>query len=444
MNQISAQVLDFPLKLQPLFAPARYKVLYGGRGSAKSWSVARALLILGMQRKLIVLCARELQNSIEESVFSLLTQQIVKMNLTGFYTWDKKHVYGSNGTKFSFEGIARNVNKVRSFEGADICWVEEAAAVTANSWKVLVPTIRKDDAFGAGHPAEIWVTFNPELETDATYKMFVKNKPTDSVVLPVNWSDNPWFPNVLRQEMEDLKKSDYDDYLHVYEGHCVLSLKGAVYAKELRAARSEDRITRVPYERTVPVDTFWDLGRADSTAIWFAQRVAMQYRVIDYLEDSQEHIGYYMKELDKLPYIYGVHHLPHDAKAKVLGAKYSVEQQVRDGGKRSVRVIPIHKVFDGINAARTIFGSCWFDEERCADGITHLQRYRYGVTESGEWSREPLHDEHSHGADAFRILAMSLKPPKASNKLDLDDPAEMLNEIFVDAKASRGLNWMGH
>ena len=424
--------IQFPEKLQCLFQPSRYKVLKGGRGGAKSWGVARALLLRGAKQNLQILCVRELQNSIEESVHKLLSQQIDLLGLAGLYVIEKRHIYcPMTGTMFSFEGIARNVNRIRSFEGVDICWVEEAHKVSRGSWRVLIPTIRKEGS-------EIWITFNPELETDETFMRFVKDPPESAIVVDINWRDNPWFPDVLRAELERDKARDYDEYMHIWEGHCLKNLKGAVYAKELRRAREENRITIVSWERAVPVDTFWDLGRRDMTGIWFAQRVAMQYRVLRYLEDSQEHISHYMKELDRLPYIYGTHHLPHDAKAKTVGAKYSVEQQVRGIGevKRRVRVVPRTKIFDGISASRMLFDQCWFHEPDCADGLQHLNHYRYDVSESGLFSNEPVHDEHSHCADAFRTMGVAYRPPKEKKPLDLPDPMALLGETMPS------LGWM--
>ena len=154
---------QFPAKLECLFNPknSRYRVLYGGRGGAKSWGVARALLIKGAQAPLRILCAREFQTSIKDSVHKLLCDQIVDMGLAGFYEITEKSIKGKNGTEFFFVGLRNNVVNVKSIEGVDVCWVEEAQTVSRNSWNVLIPTIRKEQS-------EIWVTFNPELETDET------------------------------------------------------------------------------------------------------------------------------------------------------------------------------------------------------------------------------------------------------------------------------------
>lgn len=189
----------------------RYKVLYGGRGSGKSWACARVLLGRGFEKPIRILCAREIQRSISDSVHKLLCEQIEQMGLGGFYSVTRDAIRGENGTEFLFKGLRANPQEIKSMEGIDICWVEEAQAVSAESWDVLIPTVRKPDS-------EIWITFNPLDASDPTYQRFVINKPTDSVVRKVNYNENPYFPDVLRSEMEWLKSRDYQSYLHIWEG----------------------------------------------------------------------------------------------------------------------------------------------------------------------------------------------------------------------------------
>ena len=454
----------FPAPLQCLFVPKRYKVLYGGRGAAKSWGVARALLIMGCQRKLTVLCARELQKSIEDSVHKLLSNQILNkptdaeepgLDLARYYRIEKQKIYGANGTVFSFEGIKNNINGIRSYEGVDIVWVEEANNVSENSWTVLIPTIRKEGS-------EIWLTFNPELETDYTYQRFVLDsdlvvvdgqrrfsvpvacpmkESSEAICVHMSWRDNPWFPEVLYREMERDKKKDYDQYLHIWEGKCIANLKGAIYAKELRAAMAEGRITRVPYDRSIPVDTFWDLGRADSTAIWFIQRVGMQWRVLAYYEASLEDLTHYFKELQKRGYLYGTMFLPHDAEHKRLGYKNSIEEQFKLKGYRT-HVVPRMLRVDGINMTRQVFPQCWFDELECKAGLNALRNYQYEVGSDGKFKNEPLHNWASDGADAFRTFACSVRVAR-----DSEGRAERLVKRLTswtrDAASPRsGLDWL--
>lgn len=391
----------FPKALQFLFQPRRYKILYGGRGGAKSWGIARALLILGAAKPLRVLCAREYQTSIAQSVHQLLKDQITALGLGGFYEVQQYVIKGRNGTEFTFNGLKHNIANIKSVEGTDICWVEEAQTVSKSSWDVLIPTIRKSGS-------EIWISFNPSLEADETYQRFVVKPPTSSVVVKINWSDNPWLPDELRQEKDDLKARDEDAYLTVWEGHCKQTLDGAVYANEVRAATTTGRFMRVPYDASKPVHTYWDLGRADKTAIWFAQQIGFEYRMIDYYESQGHALGHYLKVLQERAYVYGECWLPHDAENELLASERTIAQQVRAAGYK-VNITPKTSVADGIEAGRTFFGSCYFDAEKCADGIQCLRNYRYEVDEATkQFSKNPLHDWASHGADAFRYAAVSM------------------------------------
>lgn len=195
----------------PSFGTLRYRVAYGGRGSAKSWQFARALLVHGLTAPLRILCAREYQASIRDSVHRVLADQISALNLDGFYTIKESEIVGANGTLFIFKGLRRDIAQIKSTEGVDICWVEEAEAVSDASWRTLIPTIRKPNS-------EIWVSFNPALADDPTYKRFVINAPERSVVRKVSYADNPWFPLVLREEAEALRRADPEAFAHVWGG----------------------------------------------------------------------------------------------------------------------------------------------------------------------------------------------------------------------------------
>ena len=397
---------EFPEKLACLFKPNRYKVLYGGRGGAKSWGIARALLIMASNKPLRILCARELQMSIRDSVHKLLSDQIAALQLSGFYEIQNASIRGLNGSEFSFAGLRSNVAQIKSYEGVDICWVEEAQTVSKGSWNVLIPTIRKDGS-------EIWVSFNPELEEDETYQRFVLHPPAGAVVEKINWSDNPWFPEVLRAEMEALKTRDHSSYLTVWEGLCRKSIDGAVFGNELAVAELEGRITNVPYDPSKPVHRIWDLGWADNVAIWYLQFVGTETRLIRYQEDNQKTISHYLAEGQKWGYVYDTDWLPHDAQNKTLAANgRSIEEIVRATGAKT-RVIPRTAVVDSINAARTIFGNCWFDRENTADGLQCLRHYQYEVDkDTGMFSKSPLHNWASHGADAFRMIGLMVQEPR--------------------------------
>jgi phage terminase large subunit len=203
-----------------LFEPHRYKVAHGGRGSTKSWSFARALIIKAYHYKLRILCARELQTSIGESVHKLLADQIELMGLGKFFEVQQQGIYGHRGSEFFFYGIRNNITKVKSAEGIDICWCEEAEKISDNSWQVLIPTIRKTGS-------EIWITFNPDEEMDPTYQRFIANAkqlPGNSVVREFNWNHNPWWYTddckSMRDEKDYLYRVDPEAANHVWGGLC--------------------------------------------------------------------------------------------------------------------------------------------------------------------------------------------------------------------------------
>jgi len=405
LNEAIAKV-EFPTKMGSLFKKARYKVYYGGRGAGKSHSIAKALLVKGVRKPIRVLCAREYMTSIKDSVHKLLSDQIELIGLQSFYEVTQNSIKGQNGTEFAFVGLKNNIANVKSFEGIDICWVEEAQTVSKTSWNVLIPTIRKEES-------EIWISFNPELEADETYQRFVVSPPDNSIVQRINWSDNLWFPETLRLEKDALKNRDPSSYNNVWEGLCRLTVDGAIFANEMNMAELQGRITTVPYDATKPVHAVFDLGWADHTAIWFVQFIGMETRLIRYLQDTQKTISHYLAEMQKFGYIYETLHLPHDAESKNIASNgRSIDDIVRAAGYKT-NILPRVPVVDSINAARTIFSSCYFDRENCADGLQCLRHYRYEVDpDSGQFSRTPLHDVYSHGADAFRYIGLMIQDKK--------------------------------
>ena len=442
----------FHPKHKVLFAPTRYKVLYGSRAGLKSWAAARALLLLGARRKLRILCAREFQQSIKESVHELLSSQIEALNLSAWYEIQRDLIRGkagtsADGTEFIFIGLHLNTSKVKSYEDVDICWIEEADSVTDASWMDLLPTIRKPSGgpFDAG--AEIWVTFNPRLETDATYQRFIVHPPTDSVAVKTTYKDNPYLSAGIKQEIEDLKRKNFDQYLHVWEGFCKQTLEGAVYADELRDASTAIpcRICKVPYDHAIPVNTYWDLGRSDHTSIWFVQQAGYEYHLIDFYEDRLKHIDHYIKVMQDRSYIYDTIWLPHDAKAKQLGSRMTIEEQVRAKFPNSVRIVPRASIADKINAARTVFANCWFDSERTSVGVQHLRHYTYDVDEqTKQFSDKPLHDEHSDAGSAFEYFGLASRMPSrrpgGSVRTTLQRLGLRRGEDFTGDSA--GIGWM--
>ncbi len=390
---------QFPKKLEFLFQPFRFKVAYGGRGSSKSWSFARALLIQAAAKPLRVLCTREIQKSIKDSVHRLLSDQIESLELGDFYTILETEIRGANGSSFVFSGLSsQTVESIKSFEGLDKVWVEEAQNVSKKSWDVLIPTIRKDDS-------EVWISFNPELESDATFQRFVVNQPPNSQVVQVNWSDNPWFPEVLEQERQHCKLTNLEDYGQIWEGKCRISVAGAIYAGEVGDSIRGGRICNVPYDPKLKVHTIWDLGWNDSMSIILAQRVRSEIRVIDYIEDSHKTLDWYVAELNMKRLNWGNDYLPHDGNAKDFKTGKSAIEMLKAFGRKPKTTANIG-IENGIKAARMMFAQVYFDKGKTLRLMECLKRYRRSVNQATNEPGAPVHDEFSHGADVFRYLAV--------------------------------------
>lgn len=219
--------IDFPEKLQCLFRPARYKVFYGGRGGAKSWGIARALVLIAASSKKTIVCAREVQNTMRDSVHKLLRNQIEALGLSPWFKITENSIRSSAGSEFVFKGLrVDGAQGLKSSEAIDICWIEEAQNVSQASWETLIPTIRSDDS-------EIWISFNPDEESDPTYQRFVVKPPPEAVVVEINYDDNPWFPDVLRREMEYCRSVDFDAYMHIWRGRPRKISQAAIFADKV-------------------------------------------------------------------------------------------------------------------------------------------------------------------------------------------------------------------
>ena len=393
--------IQFPAKLRPLFLPMRYKVLHGGRGGAKSWSVARALIILAAQQPLRILCAREVQKSMRDSVHRLLKDQIAEMGYGHFYEVLDTEIRGKNGSIFLFAGLqSHTVDSIKSFEGVDRVWVEEAHSVSAKSWDTLIPTIRKPDS-------EIWVTLNPDMDTDDTYVRFIATPSDDTWVCQVNWRDNPWFPYVLEQERQKAQRINPESYEHIWEGKPRRVADGAIYRYEIDAVYNDGRVCNVPYDPLLPVHTAWDLGWNDAMTIIMVQRGPQDVRIIDYIEDSNRTLDWYVAELGKRQYRWGTDYIPHDGRTRNFQTGKSTEEMLRAMG-RTVSVLAQTSVEEGIKAARLVFPRCYFDKNKAARLLECLKRYRRDVHTKTNEPTIPLHDEFSHGADAWRYLSQAV------------------------------------
>lgn len=394
---------QFPEKLGFLFNPHRYKVAYGGRDGSKSWSFARALLILGTEKPLRIGCFREIQKSIKDSVHQLLSDQIEALGLSGVYQVLHNEIRGPDGTLFVFSGLSNLTrDSIKSFEGLDIAWVEEAHSVVKRSWEILIPTIRKPNS-------EIWVSFNPEMETDYTYDFFITNQPEEAKVVKINFSDNPWRSKVLDKARELMQRDHPDDYRHIYLGECLPAVQGAIYFKEVSALKESGRLCNVPYDPALKVHVVVDLGFNDYMALILVQRLGSEIRIIRYIEDRQRHIPDYSQELRNLNLNYGTVYLPHDGRAETLISASNphgttAEAQFQGLGW-TTEIVQNVGIEQGIRKAREIFPRILVDRTNAIELLNRLGRYRRRVNAQGQAS-SPVHDDESHGSDGFRYLSL--------------------------------------
>ena len=421
---------DFPDALQFLFNRHRFKVAYGGRGSGKSWSFARALLILGAQSPERILCTREVQSSIKDSVHRLLSDQIAAMGLGSFYEVLETEIRGRNGTLFAFAGLSsQTTESIKSFEGVTRCWCEEAQSISKKSWDTLIPTIRKEGS-------EVWVSFNPELDSDETYMRFVVNTPPNAHVSMVNYSDNPWFPDVLEQERLHCQLTNVEDYGQIWEGKCRSALSGAIYAAEVDVAVRDGRICNVPYDPRLNVHTIWDLGWNDAMTIILVQKLRSEVRIIDYIEDSHKTLDWYAAELNKRNLNWGTDWLPHDGDHEDFKTGKSAKVILQSFG-RKVKITPQIGIEPGIKAARMAFGQMYFEKTKAARLIECLKRYRRSINKATNEPGAPLHDEYSHGADGFRYLSV------VAESLTNESDRRPSPNINGHAPSTRGMGSLG-
>lgn len=373
--------LKVPKIFEPLFRGAkRRNFIYGGRGSGKSHAVAQYCLFRAYEKKTKILCTRELQKSIADSVHALLCDKIEQMGLQDFFTIYKDRIVGANGSVFIFAGVRQNVNEIKSMEGIDICWVEEAQSMTRESLDVLIPTIRAEGSV-------VIFTFNPYKDTDPVY-VESQNPDENTLCIHANYNDNPFFPDVLRLEMERDKKNDYEKYLWVWEGQCL--------------GLSDAQIFRGKYtvkEFTTPKNVEFHYG-----ADWgFAQDPTAVIRsfVIGntlYIDQCAGQVGC---DLEDTPALFNQ---VEGTSIYPIYADSARPETISFMRSRRYNVIPADKwagsVEDGIQYLRSF--SEIVIHPRCKAVIEEFDLYQYKVDrQTGEVLRVPV-DKFNHFIDALR------------------------------------------
>ena len=395
--------IDVPQPFIELFEPTknwRHIAYYGGRSSGKSTTVAIALVTKATSQPLRILCTREFQASLNDSVYKLLADTIEKYKFPG-WTVGREYIRNSNGSEFIFAGVRNNIQSIKSMEGISVCWGEEASTFSMDSLDVLIPTIRKPGSYF------IW-TFNRLTAEDPIWEKICKNPDERTYVKKVNSTDIEKLlsPEIIF-EREKMRKENPELFEHIYLGEPLTANTGSVFGKQLSQAREDGRIGRVPYDESLGVYTAWDLGVGDATAIWFFQTTpGGEIHFIDHYESSGEDLGHYISVIQNKPYQYNKHFLPHDANSRELQTNMTRVEFFRNRGINNVDVLRPTKFTLGQDdislVARPKFSKCWFDEEKCKRGLECLRAYHFAYDERNKLLKDkPEHDWSSHSSSAF-------------------------------------------
>jgi phage terminase large subunit len=446
-----------------LLQPARYKCAHGGRGGGKSHFFAEQVILRCLKQPTKIVCIREVQDSIKDSVKALIETKIDKFGLGWFFDVLGPEIRGQNDSLIVFKGMqAYNSENIKSLEGFDWAWVEEAQTLSEISLRLLRPTIRKQGS-------EIWFSWNPRHDTDPVDKLFRgASKPKGAIVSEVNWNDNPWFPDVLKSEKDEDYARDPEMADHVWGGNYEIVSEGAYYARMIVQAEKEGRIGEFPYDPRLPVATSWDIGVDAYSTVWFVQEDGEHATVIDYYEAQNEgapdivsvcipelfipppldekFTGWdrqiALNQLERTtPFHYGNHYLPHDVRVREWGggARSRVET-LRALGLKDVRKGAATNPDDRINAVRHLLPRTRFNNTpRVQQGLKRLRRYRRRWNDTLNSYMGPKPDENSHGADAFGEYAVNcrIEPPRPKKP---KYPKQHVFEIGKDGRLHSNLS----
>jgi phage terminase large subunit len=409
--------------------PSRYKGAWGGRGSAKSHFFAEKLIDDSTcERGMMSVCIREVQKTLKQSAKRLIEQKLIALKLgeaQGFKVFNEVIETPGDGA-IIFQGMQdHTADSIKSLEGFKRAWVEEAQTLSANSLKLLRPTIRADDS-------ELWFSWNPRRKNDPVDMMLRQGiTPTDSIVVESNWKDNPWFPSVLEQERLDCLRDSPDDYDHIWDGGYVAVVKGAYFAKQLSETKAGGRIGRESADPLMTIRLFCDIGgtgaKADNFVFWVAQFIGHEIRMIDHYEVQGQDVGAHLAWMRSQGYTPDRAQiwLPHDGSTNDRVHDVSYESAFTAAGY-NVEVIPNQgkgAAMARIQESRRLFNKVWFDKEKCQGGIDALGWYHEKLDEVREIGLGPDHDWASHSADAFGLMCVAYEPPTNSEPLTIPEAA---------------------
>lgn len=408
--------IDTAAAFEPLLQPARYKGAWGGRGGGKSHFFAGLMIEECLRdRGMRGVCIREIQKSLKDSAKRLIEDKMSEFGLgeaDGFKSFTDVIQTPGDGV-IVFQGMQdHTAETIKSLEGFKRAWVEEAQTLSARSLSLLRPTIRADGS-------ELWFSWNPRRKTDPVDAMLRGSSlPTGAAVARALWSDNPWFPKVLEQERRDCLRDNPDQYGHIWDGEYASVLQGAYYARALAEARKEGRIGQVRSDPLMPLKAFWDIGVRDATAIWIAQFIGREIRVLDYYEAVGQPLATHLEWLRANGHGAAHCYLPHDGTHSEAVTAKRFEDHIRSAG---FEVKTIHNQGKGaalkrVEAARRLFPSIWIDAAKCSAGLDALGWYHEKIDEARNIGLGPEHDWSSHGADAFGLMCVAYEEPRPNKK----------------------------
>jgi len=409
-----------PDKLVPVFeGKADTRGAYGGRGSAKTRTFAkmtavRAHVWAQAGREGIVLCGRQYMNSLADSSLEEIKAAIGETPwLKPHFDVGEKYVRTACGrVSYTFTGLDRNIDSVKSKSRILLGWVDEAEPVTGDAWTKLIPTLREEDS-------ELWVTWNPESKRSATHQRFREASPDPlTKIAEMNWRDNPWFPDILERKRRADLRDRPDQYDHVWEGGFKVATEGAYFAQPLAKARSDGRIGRVAADPLMTLRAVWDIGgtgvKADATAIWVCQFIGREIRVVDHYESQGQPLAADVEWLRGKGYATALCILPHDGASNDKVFDVSYESALRQAGFE-VLVVPNQgkgAAMMRIEACRRLFPSIWFNETTTEAGREALGAYHERKDDIRGIGLGPHHDWASHSADAFGLMCVAYEEPK--------------------------------
>jgi phage terminase large subunit len=420
-------ILDIPTArvFDPLLASARDKVAWGGRGSGKSHFFAGLLIEDALAEPgisgegLRAVCIREVQKDLAQSSKLLLETKLSQFGLgekDGFKVYRDIITTPKDGL-ITFKGMNDyTADSIKSLEGFKRAWWEEAQTGTAHSINLLRPTMRAKGS-------QLWWSYNPRRKTDPVDVLFRGAEiPTGAIVVKANWRDNPWFTDELEQERLDCMRMQPDQYGHIWEGEYISIAEGAYYAANLTAAKAAGHIGEVDADPLMEYKSFWDIGTRDATAIWVAQFIGTQIRVLDYYEAVGQPLATHLNWLREKGYGSALCVLPHDGeKADHLTAdKFADHIQAAGFRTQTVKNQGKGAAMKRVEAARRLFPSIRFNEKTTEAGRDALGWYHEKRDDQRNIGLGPEHDWSSHGADAFGLMCVAHEEPRAARMVKKD------------------------